>query len=685
MAAPLLVEILTEELPPKSLRQLSEAFAGRLLNDLVKTRLKAAEPAGMQVFATPRRLAVAIDNVQAQSEDRQSEVTGPPAKAPAEAIAGFAKKHGVPVDSLERRSTPKGEVVVARLKIKGLVLAQVLPGLVEEALKALPIPKVMRWGNGEAQFVRPVHGLVMMHGRDVIRGSVLGLPSGNRTRGHRFMGKGGVVFADAQEYERKLRDDGMVIASFAERRAQIERALKAEAARHQAGLGAYEELLDEVTALVEYPSVYAGGFDAAFLDVPQECLILTMRQNQKYFPLFDGAGKLTPRFLIVSNMKLADARHIIGGNERVVRPRLEDARFFYNQDRKVRLEARVEQLEAVVYHNKLGSQLDRVKRIQRLAGEIARKLETDAAAAERAAWLAKADLTTGMVGEFPELQGVMGRYYALHDGEPTLIAEAIEAHYRPRFAGDRLPEGAVASAVALADKLDALAGLFGVGQVPTGEKDPFGLRRAALGVLRIVVEGKLPLSLDDLVDTAFAAYGAKMKPAPTELQAFILERFAGYLREQGFSTLQVDAVLSQNPVRLDVVPQQLEAVKAFQALPEADSLAAANKRVANILRQAEAKGEAFAHAERKALKEPAEVALFSALESTRGSAIAMLERGDYTGYLKSFAVLKKPVDAFFDTVMVMAKEDALRRNRLALLRELREAMNRVADISKLAQ
>lgn len=681
----LLVEILTEELPPKSLRQLSEAFAGRLLNDLVKRQLKATESRGMQVFATPRRLAVLITDVRGQSEDRESEVTGPPSKAPPEAIAGFAKKHGVSVGSLERRSTPKGEVVVARSRIKGLVLAEEVPALVEEALKALPIPKVMRWGDGDAQFVRPVHGLVMMHGRNVIPGSVLGLQSGNRTRGHRFMGKGEVVLGDAQEYERKLREHGMVIASFAERRAQIEDELKAQAARHHAGLGAYEELLDEVTALVEYPSVYVGGFDAAFLEVPQECLILTMRQNQKYFPLFDSAGKLTPSFLIVSNMKVADPRHIIGGNERVVRPRLEDARFFYNQDRKVRLESRVPQLANVVYHNKLGSQLERVERMQLLAGEIARRLKADHLLAERGAWLAKADLTTGMVGEFPELQGVMGRYYALHDGEPRVVADAIEAHYRPRFAGDRLPQGAVAAAIALADKLDALAGLFGIGQLPTGEKDPFGLRRAALGVVRILVEAKLPLSLRELVDASFAGYGGKVKPAPEGLQAFILERFAGYLREQGFSTLQVDAVLSQNPARLDVVPQQLEAVKAFQALPEADSLAAANKRVANILRQAEAKGETFARAEPKALKEPAELALFSALESTRGSAIPMLERGDYTGYLKSFAVLKKPVDAFFDTVMVMAKEDALRRNRLALLRELREAMNRVADISKLAQ
>ena len=684
MAQPLLVELLTEELPPKSLRQLSEAFAHRLVSDLAKRQL-TGEAAATRTFATPRRLAVLIPQVEAAAENRETEISGPPATAPAAAIAGFARKQGVPLDSLQRRATSKGEVVVARVRIKGLILAEVLPTLVEDALKALPIPKVMRWGDGEEQFVRPVHGLLMLHGATVIAGSVLGLQSTNRTRGHRFMGSGELVISEASQYERALREQGMVIADFAERRRHISNQLNEAASRENAVLGDHGDLLDEVTALVEHPSVYVGAFEPSFLEVPQECLILTMRQNQKYFPLFDRGGKLLPRFLIVSNMEVADARHIIGGNERVVRPRLEDARFFYNQDRKVRLEARVPALGSVVYHNKLGSQLDRVVRIQLLAGTIARKLNTDVAAAERAAWLAKADLTSGMVGEFPELQGVMGRYYALHDGEPAAVAEAIEAHYRPRFAGDRLPEGEVACAVALADKLDALGGLFGIGQLPTGEKDPFGLRRAALGVVRILVERGLPLSAAELVDAAFAGFGGKVKSAPAELRAFILERFAGYLKDQGFSTLQVDSVLSQNPVRLDIVPRQLEAVKAFQTLPEADSLAAANKRVANILRQAEAKGESFQKAERRALKEPAELELFSALERTSGSALPMFERGDYTGYLKSFAVLKQPVDAFFDSVMVMAKEDALRRNRLALLRELRDAMNRVADISKLAQ
>ncbi len=671
MNAPLLVELLTEELPPKSLRALSEAFRDRLLADLAKAQL-AGSDAKVRAYATPRRLAVLIPDVANAGQDRETEVSGPSTKAPAQAIEGFARKHGVAAAALQRRTTPKGEVVVARVKAKGQLLDQVLAALVEDALKALPVAKLMRWGDGDAQFVRPVHGLVMLHGKRVVPGKVLGLESGRRTRGHRFMGKGELEIADAAEYETKLREEGVVSADFAARRAEIERQLKAEAAREHAALGTYENLLDEVTALVEHPSVYVGRFEPTFLDVPQECLILTMRQNQKYFPLFDPAGNLLPRFLIASNMKLADPRHVIGGNERVVRPRLEDARFFYNQDRKARLEARVPELAKVVYHNKLGSQLDRVKRIQALSGRIAQDLKADAAAAERAAWLCKADLLTGMVGEFPELQGVMGGYYALHDGEKEVVAQAIAEHYKPRYAGDTLPGGALACALALADKLDALAGMFSIGQQPTGEKDPFGLRRAALGVIRILVEKQLPLSLHELV-------------SQDDVRTFIYERFAGYLKDQGFSTLQVDAVLSQQPARLADVPRQLEAVKAFEALPEADSLAAANKRVANILRQAAAKGETFGKTQRGSLREPAELALFAALEKTSGSALPMLERGDYTGYLKSFAVLKQPVDAFFDSVMVMAKEDDLRRNRLALLRELRDAMNRVADISKLAQ
>jgi glycyl-tRNA synthetase beta chain len=684
MALTLLVELLTEELPPKSLDALGNAFAGALVAGLREDGFLSGKSAARSL-ATPRRLAVSITDVHERSPDRQIQVTGPSINAPAQAVAGFAKKNGVPVADLIKLDTPKGEVFAYRRVAAGAHLAANLAPRVEEALKRLPVAKLMRWGSGDAQFVRPAHGLVMMHGRQVVPGKVLGLESTKRTQGHRFLGKGAITLADATEYEARLRDEGMVIADFAARREEIERQLKAAAGHEKAALGAYEDLLDEVTALVEYPSVYAGSFGPAYLEVPQECLILTMRQNQKYFPLFDGAGKLLPRFLIVSNMKVADPRHIIAGNERVVRPRLEDARFFYHQDRKVRLEARVPQLAKVIYHNKLGSQLERVERIQLLTGIIARALKADALQAERAAWLSKADLLTCMVGEFPELQGVMGRYYAFNDGEPRAVADAIEAHYRPRFAGDRLPEGEIACSVALADKLDALAGMFGIGQQPTGEKDPFGLRRSAVGVIRILVERRLALSLHDLVNEAFTGYRSLIGDARTDVQIFVLDRFAGYLKDQGYSTLQVESVLSQNPVRLDLVPQQLEAVKAFQALPEAESLAAANKRVVNILKQAGAKGESYAGAKPAHLKEPAERALFEALQKASQQASRFFDSGDYSGYLKTFAVLKSPVDAFFDSVMVMVKEPELRENRLALLADLRKQMNRVADISKLAQ
>jgi glycyl-tRNA synthetase beta chain len=684
MEATLLVELLTEELPPKSLRELSEAFSRGLRSTLDKEGFLSSGSVA-HAYATPRRLAVRITSVRDRSPDTEREVQGPAVTAPAQAVAGFARKHGVAVEALRRTLAAKGEVHVALVKTSGQSLDSVLGAAAGEAVKGLPIPKIMHWGDGDAQFVRPVHGVILLHGDRAIAGSVLGVAAGRVTRGHRFMGTSPITLATADEYEARLLEEGCVIADFGKRRAEIERLLLDEASRQKASLADYQVLLDEVTALVEHPSVYVGAFEAGFLSVPQECLILTMRQNQKYFPLFDAAGKLLPKFLIVSNMRVADPRHIIGGNERVIRPRLEDARFFYNQDRKTRLEDRVPQLAKVVYHNKLGSQLERIERIQLLAGNIARALRVDPAPARRAAWLAKADLITGMVGEFPELQGTMGRYYALNDDEPQEVADAIEAHYRPRFAGDRLPEGPTACSVALADKLDSLAGLFGVGQQPTGEKDPFGLRRSALGVTRILVEGQLELSMRDLVNWAFEGYGGKVGGAQTDLRMFIFDRFAGYLKEQGFSTLQVDAVLSQNPIRLSVVPKQLEAVRAFQSLPEAESLAAANKRVANILKQAASKGESFANAGPGELQEPAERALHQSIQATEKKAKALFDQGDYTGYLKSFAVLKAPIDTFFDKVMVMVDDASLRRARLALLHDLREAMNRVADISKLAQ
>ncbi len=667
MKATLLVEILTEELPPKSLRALSETFFLNISKALTSAHL-AGEAKG-RALATPRRLAVLIPGVESDAPDRESELTGPSTKAPEQAVAGFARKAGVEVSRLERRTTPKGEVYLARVKAKGAVLAEVLPALAEEALKSLPIPKVMRWGAGEAQFVRPVHGVVLLHGERVIAGKVLDITAGRETSGHRFLGAAKLSLKSADEYEKRLAAEGMVMADFAARRAEIERQLKETAAREGGGLGEYSDLLDEVTALVEHPSVYTGKFDAGYLAVPQECLILTMRQNQKYFPLFDASGRLQPKFLIVSNMRVADPRHIVGGNERVVRPRLEDARFFYDQDRKRRLESRVPELGRVVYHNKLGTQLERVQRIQLLSGRIARDLKIDPVLTERAAWLAKADLLSGMVGEFPELQGVMGRYYALHDGEPREVADAIEAHYRPRFAGDRLPEHPVSCAVALADKLDALGGLFGIGQVPTGDKDPFGLRRAALGMIRILAERRLGLSLRDYVrDQA--------------LESFIYERARGYFQEQGYSANEVEAVLAQRPERLDLVPRQLEAVRAFAGLPEAESLAAANKRIGNILKQA---GAVRAEFDMALLVLPEEKALAGAFKRLQEPVEKAYRDLEYTSALKALAALKAPVDAFFDKVMVMDKDARVRDNRIGFLGTLHGTMNRIADLSKLAK
>ena len=682
--ATLLVELLTEELPPKSLRVLSEAFMDRLFNDLVRAQLKLRDPRGRRTYATPRRVALSIPDVAAVGEDRETEVTGPSAKAPAEAIAGFARKHGVSVDALERRATPKGDVMVARLKIQGLVLDKVLAPLIEDALKALPIPKVMRWGVGDAQFVRPVHGLMMLHGERLIPGAVLGVQATAETHGHRFMGKGIIRLEHADQYEKRLAERGMVIADFGARRSEIEHQLEKAAAREGGSLGEHTDLLDEVTALVEHPTVYVGRFDQAYLGVPQECLILTMRQNQKYFPLFDASGRLQPKFLIVSNMRVDDARHIVGGNERVVRPRLEDARFFYEQDRKTRLENRVPDLARVVFHNKLGTQLERVERIQLLAGEIARTLGVNVERTERAAWLAKADLYTGMVGEFPELQGIMGRYYALHDGEPAEVADAIEAHYRPRFAGDRLPAHPVSRAVALADKFDTLVGFFGIGQTPTGDRDPFGLRRAALGAIRILVEGQLELRLFDLVNAAFARFDRRpgFGDARTDLQMFIFDRARGYFQDAGYSANEVESVLCLNPSRLDLVPKQLEAVRAFSALPEAESLAAANKRIGNILKQADAVPPEF-DAALMVLAE--EKRLASAFQKMKPGVESAFRELDYTGALRALASLKDPVDAFFDKVMVMDKDPRVRANRIAFLGTLHGTMNRIADLSKLAK
>ena len=693
MNATLLVELLTEELPPKSLMRLANAFAEGLLADLKKDGL-VSKTGSAKTFATPRRLAMLIAGVAEKAPDSEILVKGPSVKSgldadgkPTQALLGFAKKRGIAADLLERIDDGKQQVFAHRELAKGERLEAQLGTKVEAALRGLPIPKLMRWGSGEAQFVRPAHGLVMLHGDRVVQGRVFGIESGNVTSGHRFMGKGAITLAHADEYEARLKSDGSVIADFAARRAEIERQLLAAAQSHNASLGEHADLLDEVTALVEHPSVYVGAFDAAFLEVPQECLILTMRQNQKYFTLFDAQGRLLPQFLIVSNMQVADPRHIIGGNQRVVRPRLEDARFFYNQDRRLRLEERVPQLSRMVYHNKLGSQLERVERVQLVAGGIARSLGASATHAERAAWLAKADLLTGMVGEFPELQGIMGRYYALHDGEPQEVADAVEAHYHPRFAGDTLPSGPVGAAVALADKLETLVGIFGIGLAPTGDKDPFALRRHALGVIRILVELRLPLDLKQLIALARTEL-ARTRPMPdrvdTEVFNFVLDRMRGYLRDRGHTADEIEAVVSLFPSRIDQVPAQMDAVRAFSALPEAKELAAANKRVLNIIRKNAELGYEFSAPDRALMKEPAEIALMDAVERLSPLAERHFSDGDFAGNLLLLAQIKPQVDCFFEQVMVMVDDQAIRNNRAALLQQLGTLMNRVADISKLA-
>jgi len=691
MSASLLVELLTEELPPKSLLRLANTFGEYMYEYLSDAVLLPITETKYRVFATPRRLAVLFPNVLAIQADRILGRKGPAVSAgldaegkPTKALVGFAKSCGVGVEDLERLDEGKSKYFVFHYKKSGETLDTLLAEIVEKALSHLPAPKLMRWGSGEAQFVRPVHGLAMLHGDRLIPGRVLGIESDRLTHGHRFMGKGEIALANASEYEARLASEGMVIADFVKRRAEIERALIAAATGLSASLGDYEVLLDEVTALVEHPSVYVGAFDEAFLEVPQECLILTMRQNQKYFPLFDAGGGLLPQFLIVSNMRVADPGHIVRGNQRVVRPRLEDARFFYNQDRRQRLEARVPQLAKMVYHNKLGSQLERVERVQLLSGAIARILGADAEHAERAAWLAKADLLTGMVGEFPELQGVMGRYYALQDGESQEVADAIEAHYHPRFAGDTLPAGPIAAAVALADKLDTLVGIFGIGLAPTGDKDPFALRRHALGIVRILAELGLPLELDALIRLAREQFrdGRIAEGVEAEAFGFVLERLRGYLREQGYTANEIEAVVSLLPKRIDQVRSRLDAVRAFAKLPEAESLAAANKRIRNILhKSAPAEGGLFQGSKLAAAEEKT---LYDAFTRIDEAASAHLGKGRYTEALTLLAALKAPVDAFFDAVMVNVEDAELRNNRLLLLMQLNNAMNRVADISKLA-
>ena len=707
----LLVELCVEELPPKALKKLGEAFSSVLADSLKAQGLAVAE-ALVTHFASPRRLAVHVGFVAAQAADKAvSQKLMPVAvglDASGNATPALLKKlqalgtDATAVAGLKRAFDGKAEALFYDSSVKGVKLADGLQKALLEAIAKLPIPKVMTYqlesgcelpGWSSVSFVRPVHSLIALHGSDVVPVQALGLHSGNSTQGHRFEAKiCPVVIAHADAYAATLAEDGSVIASFAERRGEIVRQLAAAAAKvgganvnSQQVLKPIDDdaLLDEVTALVERPNVLICEFESQFLDVPQECLILTMKANQKYFPLLDADGKLTNKFLVVSNISPDDASLVIGGNERVVRPRLADAKFFFDQDRKKTLASRVEGLGKVVYHNKLGTQGERVERVRAIAKAIAAQLgdATLVAQADQAAQLAKTDLVTDMVGEFPELQGIMGGYYALNDGLPEAVAFAIEDHYKPRFAGDALPRGDVGVVVALADKLETLVGMFGIGNLPTGDKDPFALRRHALGVIRMLVEKDLALNVSALVQGAVPAFGNKITDASAALNDFIFDRLAGSLREQGYSAQEVDAVLALRPQRLGDVTQRLIAVRAFATLPESPALAAANKRIGNILKKTD---DVDGHVSEILLQEAAEKSLYAAMQTVLPQAQSQWEAGDYTASLQSLAALRAPVDAFFEDVMVNAEQMDLRLNRLGLLKTLHIAMNRVADLSKLA-
>jgi glycyl-tRNA synthetase beta chain len=717
----LLVELFVEELPPKALKKLGESFAN-VLADSLKAQGLADASAAVTPFASPRRLAVHVAHVAAKAADQAVQQKLMPVAvgldAAGNATPALLKKLAAlgagaeVVPALKRAPDGKAEALFFDSVKPGATLAEGLQKALDEALAKLPIPKVMTYqleqGEGadfqpgwtSVNFVRPAHGLVALHGDREVPVSVLGLNAARTTHGHRFEARvNPVIVLTADTYADQLLHDGAVIASFAERRAEIVRQLAAAAVKAGPNLTPIEDeaLLDEVTALVERPNVLTGRFDEAFLAVPQECLILTMKANQKYFPLLQADGKLSNQFLIVSNISPADASAVIGGNERVVRPRLADAKFFFDQDRKKTLESRVEGLGKVVYHGKLGTQGERAERVRGIGHEIVKQLSMATlpftveaqdhfavldSKVQQAARLAKTDLLTDMVGEFPELQGIMGGYYARHEGLRDGVAIAIEDHYKPRFAGDALPRNHTGTVVALADKLETLVGLFGIGQLPTGDKDPFALRRHALGVIRILVENNLPLELPAVIASAVSVFGELITDPSEALLVFMADRLAVSLRDQGYSAQEVDAVLALQPRRLGDVPRRLAAVRAFAALPEAASLAAANKRVGNILKKAE--GEVQATVDAALLKEAAEAALFEALQQAAPKAQAAFAEGDYTGSLQALAVLKAPVDAFFDGVMVNAEDAALKANRLGLLAVLHKAMNQVADISRLA-
>ena len=704
----LLIELFTEELPPKALKSLGESFASSIVSGLTKKLLIAAQPT-FQSFCSARHLAVLVQYVSDHAVDQSVELKGPSTKVgldaqnqPTQALIKWAEKQGVAVADLTQASDGKQDCFYAKALVKGAVLADAIQAIVEEAIAKLPIPKLMQYqladGVTSVSFVRPAHRVVALHGSQVLPLSLLGLQSNRLTQGHRFQGNQVISIDHADAYEAALLD-ARVIVSFEQRKANIAKQLQTEAKAcglrltgnsqstdEQALAGELTPYLDEVTALVEWPRVYLGAFDKEFLAVPQECLILTMRTNQKYFPLFDASGTLSAQFLIVSNMDIADPINIIEGNQRVVRPRLADAQFFFAQDKRTTLSSRIEQLGKVIYHAKLGTQAQRSERVSQSAEQIAQHIGADPVQAKRAAQLAKCDLITDMVGEFPELQGTMGQYYAAHDGESADVARAIAQHYQPRFAGDQLPSDSIGVAVALADKIETLCGIWGIGQQPTGDKDPFALRRQALGVIRMLIERNLSMSLSSCLQIGFSQLQAipNINADVTGLSHFIIERLRGYLRDKGFDANAIDAVLAKDSDHLNTVMSRLTAVTQFALLPEAQSLAAANKRIGNILRKS-AEGEFTDGPINDALlSDAAEQSLYQALIKIEPVIQAHQTQNAYAQSLTALAALRAPVDQFFNDVMVMADDNAVKTNRLRLLSRLHRIMNQSADLARLA-
>ncbi len=685
--ADLLIELGTEELPPGSLRALADTLA-----EEVAARLEAAGVGGgaRRIYATPRRLAVRIGDVLLTQPDRSIERRGPALTAafdadgqPTKAAQGFARSVGLEVDALQRLETDKGAWLCAYVHEPGRTTAELVPEILEAALGKLPIAKRMRWGAGEAEFVRPVHWVVLLLGEALIEAEILGVKSGRETRGHRAHHPAPLYVAEPAAYAPLLETEGHVLPDFGERRAAIKAQVEALASELGGRAMLDEDLLDEVTALVEWPVAIAGGFEERFLDVPHEALITTMMDNQRYFPVLDADGRLMAHFITVANLESRDPAQVRAGNERVIRPRLHDAEFFWQQDRRQPLVSRRDALRGMVFQKQLGTLFDKSERLAALAAAIAERLGADPDQGRRAGELAKCDLVTTMVFEFTELQGTMGRHYARHDGEPQAVAQAIEDQYRPAHAGDKLPEGAIGQALALAEKLDTLVGIFAIGQRPSGTKDPFALRRAALGVVRILIERGLELDLHELLALAAAGLAGRVEAAGAvdEVFDYVMERLTAYYAEQGIPADVIDAVLACRPTRLTDLDRRVQAVQRFRSLPEAESLAAANKRIRNILRQAG--DEAGAEVRAENLREDAERELLAALAEAEGEVEPLFEDGRYTPALTRLAALRAPVDAFFDSTLVMAEDETLRRNRLALLARLSALFLRTADLSRL--